>query len=318
MDLRSRTVHYYEVTMSSWTRTKGINNPSCCDLRDFLSRISSDAEGLDPRGNRGIGLELAKWRHDTRNGVFWALINRADANVSDITFKNLQTGRRRKGQKQREEGIEYSAHLLISPRDNGREALVIMTMGSGASMNTVHKMLTELDRHIFKTDANQDLNHFTHPSGERMENGDPKKYKVNYNFSVTAHKGEILEEALRTGKFSFMELVAHESKKFDAGGNLEVTRQTILVKPSPLKTITAAKLMGALRGHLKKTPGHRYKDVKVHYKTVAGKDASATLSVNDLDAAFTKKDAIYFDTDVEDQQIDFSPTIMTKMLLLPR
>jgi hypothetical protein len=56
--------------------------------------------------------------------------------------------------------------------------------------------------------------------------------------------------------------------------------------------------------------------MRIHYKTIAGKNTSATLDLNNLDAAFTLKEHIEFDTDVEAQQEALNPAIVDGMKLL--
>lgn len=45
----------------------------------------------------------------------------------------------------------------------------------------------------------------------------------------------------------------------------------------------------------------------------SGRQQDARLALNDLDAAFTKKEKIEFDSDVEAQQTRLSPTIIAEL-----
>lgn len=319
MNLRQRTVHYYEVVLRSWTRVESIKSPGCCDLRDLLARVDPRAvKDLKLGGHRQLTVELAEWKEDKQSGTFWGLINRADANVSDIALRDLNTRKVRKAGKLRHEGIESSAHVLIAPHSDGRRALILLTMGAGVSMLTLEKMFKEVGRTVLSDPANDDLSMFDHPSGERKKDGSPTQYRVHYSFDVLAHKGQILDDALRNGQFASMELVAHEHEKFDAGGNLQITQQSVHVKAANPAIVSAAALVKAVKSHLRGSPSYQYDKLKIQYKNDTGEPASATLKINELDAAFTKKVSIHFDTDVEQQQTSISMTVMTELLALRR
>jgi hypothetical protein len=269
-------------------------------------------------GHHQLTVELADWDSHKVSNTFWALINRADADRSDITLRDLKTRAVRKAGKLRHEGIESSAHTLIAPHADGRRALILMTMGAGVSMVTLEKMFRELGKVVLGDAANDDLSLFNHPSGEREKDGSQKKYRVHYSFDILAHKGQLLDNALKSGRFSSMELVAHEFKKFDAGGNLQITQQTVLVKAGNPGTITASNLVQSVKTYLRGQPSHQFEKVKIQYKNDAGDPSTATFDINDLDAAFTKRESIHFDTDVEAQQSSISNTVMEQLLTLPR
>lgn len=255
MDMRHRTVHFYDVVLATGTRAEGISNPSGGTITALLERVKRSAiVGARLTESNRLTVEISDWHHDISSGAFCVLINRADANVSDVTFRDLKTRVARRAGKTRVEGIELSAHVVIKPDADGRRAMVLLTMGSGISSDTLEKLFREAARLVLGDTKNSDLLLFDHPSGEKDRKGVSKKYRVHYSFDCFAHKGQVLDQALKNGSFSSMELVAHEYSGFDSGGNLQVTQQTITVTAANPHSVTAATLVRDIKRFFAGTP----------------------------------------------------------------
>lgn len=110
-----------------------------------------------------------------------------------------------------------------------------------------------------------------------------------------------------------MELIAHEQEKFDAGGNLEIVERSIGIQAKLPKTVTGASVRNAVRSFQQTPDGALYDKLRLHYKTVAGKRTSAVLDIKNLDAAFTLKEHIEFDSDVDAQQEKLESVILRGM-----
>lgn len=318
LNLRQRTVGFYDVILRSSTRKENIQNPDCCNLNDLLAKVDpAKASGLELYSGKQIRSELSDWEYDPASQTYAALINRADGTGSDISIRHLKTRKIRRAGKGPDEAFEFSAHMLISPNADGRSARVLLTVGAGVTMASIENMFKKLSALVFSDPSNEHLREFDDPDGSTDSKGNRKKYKVSYQFKVLAHKGQLLDQALKGGAFEQMELVAHEYQKFDSGGNLEIKSESVLVRAGNPKTTTAATLVNAVRDYLSRSPKH-WDKVRIKYSTDNNKSAHATLDVNDLDAAFTKRESINFDTDVESQQDKLSPVVMAELLKLPR
>ena len=319
LPLRKRTVYFYEIHVRAYAKAD-IKNPSCASLPDLLNcfaGLATQSKLPQPiRKSNNLHTVLADWDYDKSNNCYQLLVSKANAALSDIALRDLGTAKLRKAGKTKVEGIEISAHTLLRPNKDNKTAAVLLTMGAGVALKDIEVMLNNMSRLAAKGRSNKALYWFDNPSGARDANGKFMQYQVSYRFSARAHMGQTLENALRSGQFDSMELVAPVLSQFDSGGNLQVTERSLSVHAVIPKTVTGASVINAIRSFKKQPGGADYTKVRLHYKTVAGKPTSATLQLNDLDAAFTLKEHIEFDTDVEAQQETLSPTIVKGMKLL--
>lgn len=276
-----------------------------------LTASKPKGHALVERGD--VMIEVADWKYDPAKGYVKILINRADRNASDVAFKHFKTKHIRKGGKTNDEGVDYSAHIIIKPHATEPRALVLMTMGAGVTALMVERMFNVLTRKLKGSAVSPLLFAFPHPSGEQDFKGSPAMYKVRYRFECVAHKGAMLDDALRNGEFLSMELIAHEYSGFDVGGNLQIKRQSLSVGAANPAMVTGAALKNAIRHFFSKKPAHQYDSARVSYKGSAGDTHTATLQTNDLDAAFTRKQVISLPTPVEQQQSGFSPVVIAEM-----
>ncbi len=310
MKPRQRTVHFYDLTIKSHTK-KGIKNPNCCSISQMLSSIKP--KGREIYKNSHISIEVSDWKYDSKRDTYSCLVNRADSSLSDVAFKDFPTKNRRAAGKKKTEGIEYSCHIIIKPQSDPRKALMLMTMGSGVTYIAIEKMFRFFSTELKALGKHQHLFDFPLPSGELDANGKPSTYSVNYGFTATGHMSALLDEVLNTGVFQGMELVADRITKFDSGGNLLIDAQSIHVAASNAKTITGAVVKNAI-GKWKKTPeGSDYKLARISYKAPDGATKQTTFDINNLDAAFTRKENVELDIEVEGQQTVLNETILSAM-----
>lgn len=316
LPLRRRTVHFYELKLNPYTQAK-VQRPSLAELPDLLKSFQSLAgTGKLPMtvgGTTKVRTKLIDWRYDATNGHYELLLNRADVGVSDTTLRDFDTDRVRKAGKTRREGVEISSHVIVRPNSDGQTALLIMTMGAGLSPGHVERLFRSLCKAAEAKRANRAMFYFDDPSGRKDDDGKPVQYKVRYGFAVYAHPGQTLTDALRVGQFESMELVGYAQKAFDSGGTLQIHERTLKIEAVNPKLVTGAQIINATKRFLKAGNGQDFDKLRLHYKTPAGKPTSATVPINDLDGAFTFKEAIEFNTDVQDQQMELNETILTQM-----
>lgn len=319
LPLRKRTVHFYEIQVHAYARS-GIQNPSCAPLPDLLSCFARLATRnklpQTIRKSSHLHTVLSDWNYDKNNNCYELLISKANAALSDVALRDLSTKRLRMAGKTKVEGIEISAHILMRPNVNGKTATVLMTMGAGVSAKDIEVLLRGMSRLAAKQRSNKELYWFDEPSGAKDPKGKAQQYQVHYRFDSQAHMGQTLIAALQTGEFESMELIAPVRSQFDSGGNLQITERSLSVHANLPKTVTGASIRNAIRNFRNQPDGVLYSKMRIHYKTLAGKHTSATLDLNNLDAAFTLKEQIEFDTDVEAQQEALCPAIVDGMKLL--
>jgi len=252
-------------------------------------------------------VQIADWKHNPAKGYWSILINRADKAESDVAFRDFPTKAVRKGGKTKSEGVEFSAHIIIKPEPGQPKGLVLITMGAGVRADMVDTMMTMLTRLLGLSGRSPSIFKFPHPNGTRQT------YKVRYQFKCLAHKSALLDEALQKGEFVSLELIAPEVSAFDTGGNLVVQRRAVSVRAVVPKGVTGASIKNGISYFMGQNPSQSFDKARIFYKNDIGKEQHITLATNDLDAAFTKKHTIEFTTEVEQQQVALSSTVITEM-----
>jgi hypothetical protein len=300
--------------MQSVTRAD-VPNPGCADIKEILEacKLAAGRLPFEIVRNKAVAVTVADWHIDPATGNHSLLVNKADITKSDVAFRDLQTFNVRKAGKQRTEAIESSSHLIIQPAAGGRTAKVLMTMGAGLGAVVLERLMTVLSRLAKKHARSAHLFQFPVPSGERDAKGVPVTYGVRYSFECAGYKGLVLDNALRTGEFLEMELIAHDMKAFDAGGNLAIEQQSIKVRPAGAGLITGPKLRQMLKGFMASKGHDPYDQARIRYKTPAGKTSTTTLEMNALDAAFTQSELIHLDPPADEHQIKLHPGILAEM-----
>lgn len=315
MKTTERTVHFYDLELQSRTRAKDIESPSSAKLGQLLE-IAHRCVKL-PLQTHTTGLSvniLNDWKFDENTDTHTLLFNRADAAVSDVSFRNIKSRALRKGNKAPEEGIEISTHVLVRPNTDGRTALALMTMGSGIPIRHIANALNKQWNDQANESANKALFNFSHPSNAVDANGKPQTYKVRYSLNCAGHAGVVLTEALKNGKFMELELIRRENTEFDQGGNLRIKSESLRVGVGSDVSVSAAMLKRAIRLFVKDKPkNERYKEARIRYRRPSGGEQTVSLALDNLDEAFTRKEKIKFDTDVDAQQTKLSPTIVAEL-----
>ncbi len=318
MHTRKRTVHFYDLILQAKTRAEGITSPSSARLEQLLDAFGKlgTAKFLEIERPTNMSVTLEDWSYDTTTKCYELLVNKADANLSDVTLRNLATKATRKAGKQKIEGIETSSHVLIKPNADGKTALVLMTMGAGVSIETIVRLLRKLEKHTKKLPVHKSLFTFPHPSGAKNTKKESVTYNVQYQFTGVAYRGKTLTEALKKGHFESMDLITHVQTGFDSGGNLQIQEKSITVTAQIPETVKGSTIKNAIKNFTGLPKGETFDRARIRYKSEAGKSITTTLKVNELDAAFTHSELIEFTTDVEAQQTKLSPTVIKEMKLL--
>lgn len=319
LPLDRRTVHFYEIEMRSWTRST-VKNPSTTTFPAMLAcfHAMKVAVPVEVSKTKHAITSLADATFDSVNGWYELLMNKADAGVSDVAFRDLLTTQTRKAGKTRTEGIEISSHVMVRPNANGHTATVLLTMGAGVTVKDIASLFKKLAMIASNQPKYRNLFYFDNPSGARDAKGNPEQYRVSYRFTPAAYKSQTLTNALSSGEFDYLELIAHEDKDFDSGGNLKIERQVVKVTAGLPGQVTGATIVNAVRNYLKRPDAEHFDSLRVRYKTPSGQTTSTTLDIAGLDAAFTQKEVIMFKSEVEAQQNRLSETVLNEMRNLMR
>lgn len=283
-------------------------------MREVLTLISK----LDLKGRHGAFkraetdlFQIQDFNFDHATCELQLLINHADKTLADPVFKNFESRRVRNAGKEAIEGIDVSAHVLIRPSTTDRnEALLLVTYGSGVTAKLIEWLLGKLMDLAGGDERNKSSFEFRHPSGEAG-----KYYSVKYRFECVGHKSQKLSEDLVRGNLQSVELISKQPSSIDAGSSFFVAARTLSIKPVSTAHPTLGAVISAVRTVTTSTHEH-YDSVRVRFKDANDSQREELFAVNDLEAAFVRKERLKFDTDLPSQQIRINQAIMTAMLEL--
>ncbi len=309
MKSRERTVHFYDLKVISSLHGFDVAPiPMATDLALELAR-SRFGIGMAGKpwkdGDRHITLD--DWQFNPARREHYLVVSCADPKLSDVTFKHLPTGTARMAGKEKDEAIDFSAHVILKLGSQPTEpALMLMTGGSGVSASKVATMLGKLVKAMAADPKNKP--HFTrdHPSGAVNA-----KLKLQVKLEVAGHQSRWMQNILRTGHIEEIELITDMATEFDVDKGFHVTRQVLKVEPaSDVGDISLTRLKNLLTG----SETHQAHRARISFKEHTGAATeSHTFHTNDLEQAFVRKDRIKFDTDILSRYSSVSLTVIDKM-----
>ncbi len=314
MKSRERTIYFYDVLVSSTTRNKGIEVPTCVSFREVIKLITSlDLSGKDGAFKKGANelFQIQDHKFNRSVGDLELLINHADKSLADPVFKDFVSRHTRKAGKKPLEGIDISTHVLLIPsRTNPYSALLLITFGSGVTANFVEKMLEKLMALASGRPENKKFFEFRDPSGEA-----DATYAVKYKFSCVGHKSQHLSDALSKGTLQGVELIAHQTGGIDAGNSFVSVAQTLTIKPLSTVKPSLTMMVSAIKSVTSST-GKNFDSVRVRFKDASETTREELFATNDLEAAFVKKERLKFNTDIPSQHTAINRGIMDAMRAL--
>lgn len=252
-------------------------------------------------------MELVDWKHDTGRNQYHLLINKADKNTADVAFKDFDTNASRFAGKTEREGIDISTHMLLKPQADGKTALLLVTQGGGMQASAVESVFTQLSKRLKEDGACPDLFQFSCPSGEVG-----KTYKVSYGFACHGHKGQTLQQDLARGKLLDIELVECVEGGLDAGGNFRVESHSVKLVPKTGAAGTLSAIMKMIP-YVERTHGRTFENARIRFKDHSDKQRIETFQTNHLEVAFTRREYINFDTDLQSSYQELNSGIIEKL-----
>lgn len=314
MKNNERLVHFYDLQMKSSTGYGGVKSPSCADIDDVLQAcVKTLSKGHVVKQRGDILIEVEDCVYDSTLGTYQLLINKADKTIGDVTFKDFNGRGRRKGNKTRDEGIEASSHVILKPNQDRRSALVLITLGAGVSHHTVSQIFRVIVALLKKGAKHEHLFAFNDPSNTLDASGRPLQYRVRYAFECVGHKDRKLDQALKNGRFLSMDLISKGVEVFDTHGNLHIDERTVSISATNPLVVTAAVVINSVMAFVKNPKADPVDTVRIRYKNDAGKPTSHSFQPNEMEHAFTRKEIVLLNAEVEQQQSRLSPVIIAAM-----
>lgn len=311
MKSREIAVAFYDVTIESSSRKRGIDNPTGADIDSLFKAVADLMKGAErPRythRNKTILLEVMAWEHVPGKNEYHVLLNRADQDRPDVAFKDFSTRKTRMGGKTKTEGIDMSTHMIIRPNRNGKSALLLVTQGAKVGIAVLEQLFKALAKSLDEGGKHEQLFVMDAPSGAK---GDT--YRVRYAFTCLGHKGQTLAQDLARGELLQMELVSHKPAKFDSGGNLMVEATAITLKPALGFTGGLSAIKQSIKEGLSKE-GNHYDSLRIRFKDHSLHPRTETFAINKMEEAFVRREYLTFPTDLQSSYTVLSKDIISAM-----
>lgn len=262
-----------------------------------------------PAGPRKITVE--DWQYHAQRNEHYLVLSCADPDLSDVSFKDMNTGSSRMAGKAAHEAIDKSCHVLIKPGpDKTGPATMLQTSNSGV---TPERICAALARQLKAASAQpQYAHHFerNHPDGVAGH-----KLKLLTSFDHRGHQSQYLQQILQSGRLEGVELISEQHEGIDDEKGYVVTSRMVKLD---VVDAEAARSMTRLKNLFKRKAlmpaGPPPNKAKVYFReSESGQKKSQMFETNDLEQAFSKREIITFDTDISTKYTQVSMTVIDKM-----
>lgn len=316
MKIHSRTVHFFDLQLSTNSMDKSISVSPQLPLNQLIPHIVLKMQGMVVEcGKTPIDATQVKWDAFTNELVL--LLNKPDPERSDVAYRNRNSKSRRLGNKAFDEDIEVSAHVLIKIPNNSTKARMLLTIGAGIAPAKIVSLFNAAYKNAVETAVIKRLRDIPLPTSVLSANGKQKTYKVNHRFSFTAMPNGTLSEIIRTGTVVGLDLISTGVEVFDSTTRVPVDRMQMHVNlksesvniPYIKKILNLAKI------------GRNFDadQVRIEYREQGDDNAELKqkkFATANLEEAFTRSEVIALDTQQYDHQTTISQEIVEKMRAL--
>ncbi|HCE9761741.1 hypothetical protein ACSEPH_27825 [Pseudomonas aeruginosa] len=161
-------------------------------------------------------------------GYVAMLVNRSDPTAPDFVTTNPEVGERTVHSKPDGHGGDFSAHVLVNPKNTGIEnqylTMIESMHGAGLGSSTISSFFSHMIRQCKKQYPKEFQT--PHIDGCHDEQGNVVMVKINHEVKLQGHPSDSLITDLKTGTLSSVELVKPSNlNKWDSKGRaLEVSR----------------------------------------------------------------------------------------------
>lgn len=250
-------------------------------LNEFLPAILNQidaGEAVHLTQNDTRAMRARKYRYDDEENILYLLLNYSDANLGDPAFETLETGELRVEPKLDGEGIAVSTYMAIDlelSSDRFPHYKTVLEDVPGIGRTKICPFLTYLVR---VSDVRQ-----------KWKEPDGKQRISRPEFGLEGEKSQALENDLKNGRLSFIELVRYYvNEDFDEEGILEEEKSILRLK---VKRDDEDNRIGLLNRIKRRANEQGYTEMRLRYsnssrrsKTVdfgtAREDVADVLTVN--------------------------------------
>lgn len=317
MKINSRTIHFFDLEVSTLSLDKSIPTPPQIYLNKLLPHLVPHIrDGMEIKcGKTPIEVTQIKWDASAEELVL--LLNKPDPERSDVAYRKRNSKSRRLGDKATDEDIEVSSHILIKVLHNSTRAKMLLTIGASISPAKIIQLLNAAYKSAIETPSIQKLRNIPLPTNVLGGNGKAKTYEVNHRFTFSAMPNGMLSDIIQTGRIVGLNLIDTGTQAFDSSTNLQVDKMVmhINLQSESVDIPFIKKILGVARGKRKFDTSQ----VRIEYIDQGDDDnvvKKKTFDVARLEDAFTRAESIALDVNHFDHQTIISVEIIEKMLAL--
>ena len=272
-----RNVNFYDLVIKA--RAKLAPPPTLKDVYERCWRVAIDRNMHHEQEHKTVQYRLAAANIDNQHLILEMLIRRSDKNAPNAAYSSFQNGELRVIRKEKNEGGDIAAHLLISMQSHEPNTyLCILEQTYGLSHSRVQRLLSntvnQLCKHKNSTDVDDEgaLFDYLHPSG----NG--KLTSFIPNIELRGYISEDLQRDLDEGTLSRVTLVQPiTNSPIAATAYIIEKEKQLIIKPS--KNFPAK---GKIATLLSSFSGKRddYKSMRVGFKDTNEKHRNIEIDLD--------------------------------------
>lgn len=317
MKINSRTIHFFDLEVSTISLDKSIPSPPQIGLNQLIPHLVPHIQaGTEIKcGKTPIEVTQIKW--DATSQELVLLLNKPDPERSDVAYRKRHSNSRRLGDKATDEDIEISSHILIKIPRNSTRAMMLITIGASIAPAKVVAFLNSTYKSAIETPQINKLRNIPLPTNVLDSNGKAKTYKVNHRFSFSALPNGMLADIIKTGKIVGLNLIDTGTTAFDSSNRVKVDRMVMHINlESENVDIPYIK---RILSTAKKSRQFDTDQVRIEYKDQDNVDnplKHKTFDAARLEEAFTRAESIALDAHHYDHQTIISMGIVDKMRAL--
>jgi hypothetical protein len=230
MKINSRTVNFYEIQLTTTSRDKAIQSPAqtpIAVLMPFLATHIPTKHEI-PYARTPIEVTASHW--NASESELYLLLNIVDPEKSDVAYRKRSTRSRRLGNKEVDEDIEVSSHVVIRATDGCDTAKMGMTIGAGIPPGKIVALLRDIYSNQSSSTFIKKLTNPSLPTAAVDRKGKPVTYKVKHSMELNGMPNGTLLDIIRTGQVTGVDLIDTGIYAFDSSSTLSVDKMQMHVQ----------------------------------------------------------------------------------------
>ena len=295
-----RHIQFFDLVIKAYSRKEEFQNfdglipPSALNLFKAIEATHKKGRIIIPiaKGYKSVYFQDIKISKEYAT----LLINLSDRDAADPAFSDPVAGSRRFARRQKEEGVEGSAHVIIKFHPGRPDTYsLVLESTPGLPSSRIQKFLNLYLRKA-KTYFPEKFV-CDDPSGTRDKNGAFKKIPINVRILLLGQPSDQLTNDINNGTLSGIEIISPQVSKtnWDERGFVKDKLLTTTLDISELKLHKSIKNWPILK-QIFKTAEDKATGVRIKFKTLSGVSRSIVIDPRSSDSvkddAYIKKEIL--------------------------